>query len=116
MFLLKDFKEHLQLFINSFYVLDNIFLTGGCAGIPGLLERVEADLRASRPFKSDITIRLASDPVNGSWKGARQWYVDADRSKYAITKAMYDEFGGEYFIEHELSNGYYKTPTTTISK
>lgn len=89
-------------------------LTGGCARIPGIRERVEADLRCCHPFESDINVSLAPDPVYGGWKGARQWYTDADRSQYAITKAMYEEFGGEYLIEHALSNKCYKTPPPIV--
>jgi len=60
-------------------------------------------------------VRLAADPY-GSWKGARQWYADADRTNCAITKAMYEEIGGDYLVEHELSNRYYPTPTKTLTK
>ncbi|XP_067942713.1 actin-related protein 5-like [Watersipora subatra] len=94
----------------------NVLLTGGCACIPGIRERVEADLRSCRPFQSEIRVKLASDPVNASWKGARKWYNDANRAQFACTKAMYEELGGEYFIEHELSNAFYKTPAPTQAK
>lgn len=96
-------------------VVENVLLTGGCAAIPGIRDRVEADLRMTQPFQSEIGVTLAKDPVYGSWKGVQQWYAREDRSQCAVTKAMYEEFGGEYLKEHQLSNKYYATPTVPIN-
>ena len=85
--------------------------------IPGIRDRVLADLRCCRPFKSELSVKLATEPVLGSWIGAREWLSDSSKAKDAfITKAMYEEHGGEYFIEHTLSNKYYPTPDTVLSK
>lgn len=94
--------------------VDNVLLTGGCAGIAGIRDRVEADLQCCRPFQSKICVKIASDPAFGSWKGARKWCMDADRSEYAMTKAKYEEFGGDYLFEHQISNRFYRTPTQKI--
>lgn len=89
----------------------NIILTGGSACIPGLRDRVEAETRAVRPFKSEIGVTLAEDPVYGSWKGACDWLKTDNCRKTAITKSMYDELGGEYLLEHPISNKFYATPS-----
>lgn len=91
---------------------ENVLLTGGCACIPGIRDRVEADLRSVRPFKSEINVTVSSDPVYSSWMGAKQWLLQPDSKKAAITKAMYEETGGDYLAEHSLSNRFYATPTS----
>lgn len=90
--------------------LDNVWLCGGSAGIPGLKERVEADLRCVRPFKSRISVHVVDDPAYSGWIGARNWWITEDRTSSALTKKDYDEFGGEFLREHSLSNKFYPTP------
>lgn len=85
--------------------------------IPGIRDRVLADLRCCRPFKSELSVKIAKKPVFGSWMGARQWFNDSNQAKDAfMTKAMYEEFGGEYFVEHTLSNRFYPTPEASVNK
>lgn len=90
--------------------IDNVWLSGGSAGIPGLKERVEADLRCVRPFMSSIGVHVVDNPAYSSWIGARNWWTAADRTSAAITKKEYDEHGGDFLREHSLSNTFYPTP------
>ena len=46
-FILKRFPEDVQQ-----KLVENVFLTGALASLPGLRQRLEADLMAVRPFKS----------------------------------------------------------------
>ncbi|CAL4207503.1 unnamed protein product, partial [Meganyctiphanes norvegica] len=41
-------------------LVNNIFLTGGPASLPGLTKRIERDLLAMRPFKSTFKVNVAS--------------------------------------------------------
>ena len=42
-------------------LVNNLFLTGGCAKIPGLTERLTKELREMRPFQSHFKINLAGN-------------------------------------------------------
>lgn len=85
--------------------------------IPGIKERVEVELRSCRPFQSEIGVKLAANPVYGSWQGAKHFINHSPHATEAvITKAMYDEYGGEYLREHSLSNLFFPTPTASLSK
>lgn len=86
---------------------ENIFITGGGAMIPGIKERIEAEVLAMRPFESKFNIQLAETPVIDAWKGARKWaLVDDNLKKYSITRSEYQEKGGDYLKDHMCSNHY----------
>nr|CAD7261787.1 unnamed protein product [Timema shepardi] len=57
-FVLKGYSVDVQALLVS-----NIFLTGGCASIPGLVPRLDKELREMRPFESQFHLTLAADPV-----------------------------------------------------
>jgi actin-related protein len=61
-------------------------------------------------FDFSCHIFILDDPVLDAWKGARKFAISPDRSRYSITKAEYDEYGGEYLKEHLLSNKYFPSP------
>ena len=53
-YILKLFDEESQS-----QLVNNIFVTGGPALLPGLQERLEKELLAMRPFKSSFKINMA---------------------------------------------------------
>jgi actin-related protein 5 len=61
-------------------------------------------------FDFSCHIFILDDPILDAWKGARKFAISPDRSRYSITKAEYDEYGGEYLKEHLLSNKYFPSP------
>lgn len=63
-----------------------------------------------RPFESTFQIYCASDPILDAWRGACKWANSPKMSKYAVKKAEYEEYGGEYIKECSISNRYYATP------
>ncbi|XP_054720695.1 actin-related protein 5-like [Uloborus diversus] len=90
---------------------ENIFVTGGCAGLPFIRERIEAEVMAVRPFQSKFKVFLAEDPVCDSWKGARRWALSDDNLwKCSVNRAEYEEKGGDYLKEHWCSNHYVYLP------
>ncbi|XP_054269700.1 actin-related protein 5 [Macrosteles quadrilineatus] len=91
-------------------LVSNVFLTGGCALIPGLSTRIVKELREMRPFKSTFSVQIASDPVLDSWRGAKDFAFKPDFSKYVVTYEEYLEKGGEYLKEHKASNKYCPSP------
>lgn len=52
-----------------------------------------------------IVLFSAGDPVLDAWHGAREWAHDTlHTKKHFVTRAEYEEKGGEYLIEHCASN------------
>uniref|UniRef100_T1J7A5 Actin-related protein 5 n=1 Tax=Strigamia maritima TaxID=126957 RepID=T1J7A5_STRMM len=96
-------------------MVQNVYLTGGCALFPGFKARLERELLAIRPFQSEFCVTMAVDPVLDAWNGARNWALKSENiSKFSITRAEYDEKGGEYLKEHSASNVYYPSPPPVV--
>nr|XP_032834957.1 actin-related protein 5-like [Petromyzon marinus] len=53
----------------------NVIVTGGNAQYPGLCERLQREMVATRPFNSTFSVRVASEPALSAWLGARDWAV-----------------------------------------
>ncbi|XP_049515958.1 actin-related protein 5 [Dermacentor silvarum] len=87
------------------FLAQNVFVTGSPALLPGIRERLCAELLAMRPFQSLFSVTLAKNPASDSWKGARQCAMQRDfLSKFAIKRAEYEEKGPDYLKEHCYSN------------
>lgn len=119
-------------------LVDNIFLTGGCANYPGKLiiiikslmpvdklnvskfagleNRLVRELREIRPFESTFKMRTTKKPsAQDAWHGARKLALDATQLKQMLTtKEDYDEMGGEYLREHRWGNSYHPTPAPIV--
>lgn len=92
-------------------IVSNIFLTGGCATLSGLKERLERELQEIRPFKSHFRIYVSHDPALSAWRGACEFACLPNFKKdFLITKQDYAENGGEYLKEHKASNVYNPSP------
>lgn len=106
----------LKLFTSSDQqrLVDNIFITGGLAKLPGLKERLLKELMEIRPFQSTFAVKIASDPKLDAWNGARKVANAGNFSSFFMTKEEYFEQGGEFIKENSLSNRYYKTPMEKI--
>ncbi|XP_005990468.1 actin-related protein 5 [Latimeria chalumnae] len=88
-------------------LVQNVFLTGGNMMYPGMKSRIQKELLALRPFQSYFQVNMASNPVVDAWYGARDWALDNTTCESGwITKADYEEKGGEYLKEHCASNLY----------
>ena len=105
-YILKMFNEDDQQ-----KLVDNVFLTGGAVNIPGIKERLTRELMEMRPFQSTFNITMAKNASMDAWQGAREFASSAENLKqFQITRATYEEFGGEYVKEYFASNRYYPTP------
>lgn len=82
----------------------NVFVTGGSSQTANFKARVEADLRAIRPFRSEFHVRCARDQQLDAWRGACSWATDSENQQYFISKADYLEKGSEFIREHSASN------------
>jgi len=98
-------------------LVDNIFLTGGIANIPGLQERLNRELMEIRPFQSSYKVKMAKNPSLDAWNGARKFATTGNSlQKHQITRANYDEMGGEYIKECFASNKYFATPEQVFTQ
>ncbi len=85
---LDGFPSEIQAALSS-----NIFVCGGTSTIPGLIPRLEKDLRSLRPIDHAVKLTRASDPLLDAWKGVASLSMH-DQSMPWITKSWYDEHGG----------------------
>ncbi|XP_063984211.1 actin-related protein 5 [Diachasmimorpha longicaudata] len=104
-FVLKLYPEDLQL-----RLVGNVFLTGGPAKLPGLLERLQRELREIRPFATSFRISIAGNTALDAWYGARDFGLSDSLPEYLVTRQEYEEMGGEYVKEHSASNLYFTSP------
>ncbi|KAI3658745.1 hypothetical protein MP638_001627 [Amoeboaphelidium occidentale] len=100
--------ETLQTILSQFtkeqqsIMVNNIFITGTNSIYPGIVERVESEVRAFRPFKSQFGVTQAKDPRLDAWRGAAQWVRNLE-TKNQIPKVFvsYEEYmdnGPEYLV------------------
>ncbi|XP_060598270.1 actin-related protein 5-like [Ruditapes philippinarum] len=87
-----------------------VFLTGGCANFGQFKQRMDREMLQMRPFKSTFNVFTADDPSLDAWLGARQWITSSGIGNVWITRAEYQEKGGDYLKEHIASNRYLPHP------
>lgn len=85
-------------------LLKDIFLTGGNTLFQGFDERLRSDLRTCLPLDAPMMVRMAKDPLLDAWKGAAEWACSAESTPAFVTRAEYQEMGGEYIKEHNMGN------------
>ena len=90
----------------------NVFVTGGLAALPGVKERLVADLRRMRPAGDVIGVVMAADPSGDAWRGAREFVLSAESTAY-LSRDEYFERGAEWLKEHPFSNRFFPTPFAT---
>jgi actin-related protein 5 len=77
-------------------ILKDIFLTGGNTMFQGFDERLKRELRAVLDVDWRLKVRKAGDPILDAWRGAARWAGEASSTKYFVTRAEFQEKGGEY--------------------
>ncbi|KAI0820631.1 actin-like protein Arp5p [Trametes gibbosa] len=76
-------------------LVKNVFLTGGPSQLPNLIPRLHATLRPILPPEMPLEIVRAADPTRDAWHGMAAFArTDAFR-RVGVTKAEYEEWGGE---------------------
>ncbi|KAF9542860.1 actin-like ATPase domain-containing protein [Agrocybe pediades] len=82
-------------------VLSNVLLTGLPSLIPGMPERLHSILQSVLPPGTPIRVRRAQDAGMDAWKGmaafsrSREYTTTPGRERYSVSKAEYEEWGGE---------------------
>jgi len=80
-----------------------IFTTGGNTLFPKFKERMGREICEIQPFCSEINIWSANSIV-APWSGARSFANSENFDESCITKAIYEEMGSDYLVEHFASN------------
>ncbi|WVQ93832.1 hypothetical protein IAU59_000910 [Kwoniella sp. CBS 9459] len=84
-----------------------IFLTGGAANIPNLIPRMRNTLTPMLPFRAPLKVVTSldgGDPRLEAWRGMAEWSRTEEAKSARVTRAEYDEFGGEWLKEHRWGN------------
>ena len=84
-----------------------VFLTGGCSNLPGLVTKMRNTLIPILPFRAPLKIVTAlddGDPRLEAWKGMAQWSMTEEAKQARVTRAEYEENGGEWLKEHSWGN------------
>lgn len=79
-------------------MLANTLVVGGNARIPGLVERLQAELRARVKTEWVVRVRKMDDPVTSTWLGGARM-ASGNRSgvrEYAVTREEYLENGSAW--------------------
>ncbi|KAG8688408.1 Nuclear actin-protein involved in chromatin remodeling [Ceratobasidium sp. 395] len=72
-----------------------VFITGGPALTRGMRERVEACVRPLLDPDVPVTAVTAKDPELDAWRGMSQFASTEEFRRVVVTKAEYEEWGGE---------------------
>ncbi|CDZ96567.1 Actin-related protein-Arp5p [Phaffia rhodozyma] len=106
----------------------SIIVTGSSASIPGLIPRLKTSLNPILPYGTPFDVRTSllrtyptvsvsqgvkkigelkkesEDIALDAWKGMAAWSGTDEFEKSLVTRAEYEEFGGEYIKEHSWGN------------
>jgi len=72
-----------------------VFLTGGPSQLPGLAGKMETTLRPILSPEVPLRIVKALDPSTDGWRGMADFAQTNEFASVGVTKAEYDEWGGE---------------------
>jgi actin-related protein 5 len=127
---LKSFNvEEQSRLVNDIYIMGNRILwvfidlltlafdSGGPSLFPGIVPRLQRDVMAMRPFGSSFKIRLSDSPSLSAWHGAKELALGKNWiGTNCITKAYFEECGGDYLSSHISSNPYWPKYSSSDSK
>ena len=72
-----------------------MFVTGSPSSIPGLIPRLHSTLRPILPPEMPLHVVRASDPAMDAWQGMAEFARTDEFEKVGVTRAEYEEWGGE---------------------
>ena len=85
-------------------------MTGGAAIMRGFTARIEREVRALQPADLPVRVWNANDCQLDAWRGGARWTAAPAFRASCLTRAVYEEHGHDYLVEHLLSNVYHPTP------
>jgi actin-related protein 5 len=85
----------LDYIVDRAEVIQNVFLTGSAANMPGLVPRLTSILQSLLPPGSPLKIVRAADPALDAWRGMAAFTQTEEFIRIGVTKQEYEEYGGE---------------------
>ncbi|CAK5279817.1 unnamed protein product [Mycena citricolor] len=76
-------------------LVQNVFLTGAPTQFPGLSERLQLTMRPILAPEMQINICKAEDVSADAWRGMARFAKSDEFAGVGVTRAEYDEYGGE---------------------
>jgi actin-related protein 5 len=83
------------LHASSPHIFQNVFITGGPSQLPGLSDRLYSTLRPILSPETNLRITTAANPTLDPWKGMSRFAGSGQLAQVSVTRAEYDEWGGE---------------------
>ncbi|KAF3333647.1 actin-related protein 5-like isoform X1 [Carex littledalei] len=84
------------------HMCQSIFLTGGGSLLPGLEQRLETGIRATRPYLSPLKIVRAVDSVMDAWRGASVYAASEMFSTQIFSLQDYNEKGEDWLRRYNI--------------
>ena len=78
---------------------EHIIVLGGSSQFPGLIERLESEIRQRAPDEYRVRIRRSSEPLTTAWCGGSCLSIDPSFPNVSVTKREYDEWGHSIFLQ-----------------
>lgn len=80
-------------------------MSGGHSLLPNFDLRLATDFRSILPAEVPLYVRRPQgDVLTAPWRGMANWASTEAFAKAGVTRAEYDEMGGEYIKEHAWGN------------
>ena len=76
---------------------EHIIVLGGSSQFPGLIERLESEIRQRAPDEYVVRIRRSNEPLTTAWCGGSCLSIDPSFPNVSVTKREYDEWGHNIF-------------------
>ncbi|KAK5193835.1 Actin-related protein 6 [Exophiala xenobiotica] len=79
-------------------MLSNVLVVGGCANMPGFVERIEAELRMRVKTEWAVRVRKMQDPFTSTWLGGARMSSRSPEvvREYGVTREEYLEHGSAW--------------------
>mmetsp|Transcript_4941 Transcript_4941/g.10108 ORF Transcript_4941/g.10108 Transcript_4941/m.10108 type:complete len:167 (+) Transcript_4941:1432-1932(+) len=68
-----------------------VYLVGGVARLPNLLERLKRELRSLVPSEYELEIFAADSPIDRAWLGAKASFEKEPYTKYTVSRQEWEE-------------------------
>ena len=68
-----------------------VYLVGGVARLPNLMERLKRELRSLVPSEYELEIFAADSPIDRAWLGAKACFEKEPYTKYTVSRQEWEE-------------------------
>ena len=69
----------------------SVYLVGGVALLPNLIERLKCELRSLVPSEYDIDVSIGESPIDRAWVGAKSYFEKENYAKSTVSRQEWEE-------------------------